>query len=111
MQSTIDLRLLGFWYAQCKFNRIKADAHDNEPPKHSNSEERDNSTVEGDLHSVSPEPTAGITNRRQKTNTTQKSEEVRSEVFILCGVVDRVCGPVVRVPGYRSRAHGFDSPR
>jgi hypothetical protein len=44
-------------------------SHGNEPPKHSNSEERDNSTVEGgDLHTVRPEPTSGkeLTNRRQK---------------------------------------------
>jgi hypothetical protein len=49
---------------------------------HNNSEERDNSTVEGgDLHTVRPEPTSGreLTNRRRT--------EVRSEVFILCGAV------------------------
>jgi hypothetical protein len=42
-------------------------SHDNEPPRHSNSEERDNSTVEGgDLHTVRPEPTSGreVANRR-----------------------------------------------
>jgi hypothetical protein len=33
---------------------------DNEPPKHSSSEEPDNSTVEGcALHTVRPEPTSG----------------------------------------------------
>jgi hypothetical protein len=26
-------------------------------------------------------------------------------------VLDRICGLVVRVPGYRSRVHGFDSGR
>jgi hypothetical protein len=37
-----------------------ADIHDNEPPKHSNCKERDNSTVEGGaLHTVQPEPTSG----------------------------------------------------
>jgi hypothetical protein len=43
----------------------------NEPPKHSHSYERDNSTVEGgDLHTVRPEPTSGreLITRRQKTN-------------------------------------------
>jgi hypothetical protein len=57
-------------------------SHGNEPPKHSNSKECDNSTVEGgDLHTVRPKPTSGreLTNRRQKTN--------RSQVFILCDVV------------------------
>jgi hypothetical protein len=35
-------------------------SHDNEPPKHSNSEEHDNSIVEGgDLHMVQPGPTPG----------------------------------------------------
>jgi hypothetical protein len=58
-------------------------SHGNEPPKHSNGKERENSTVEGgDLHTVLPEPTSG----RELTNIRQ-TEEVRSEVFILCGVV------------------------
>jgi hypothetical protein len=45
-------------------------SHGKEPPKHSNSEERDNSTVEGgDIHTVRTEPTSGreLTNRRQNT--------------------------------------------
>jgi hypothetical protein len=57
-------------------------SHGNEPSKHSNSEECDNSTVEGgDLHTVRPEPTLGreFTNRRQT--------KIRSEVFILCDVL------------------------
>jgi hypothetical protein len=43
-------------------------SHGNEPSKHSNSVERDNSTIEGeDLRTVRPEPTPGrgLTNRRQ----------------------------------------------
>jgi hypothetical protein len=57
-------------------------SHGNERPKHNNSKERDNSTVEGgDLHTVRPKPISGreLTDRRQT--------EVRSEVLILCGVV------------------------
>jgi hypothetical protein len=66
-------------------------------------EERENSTAEGsDLHTVRPEPTSGkeLTNRlvghiiRQEDRIRQKaydkhnkSEEVSTEVFILCGVV------------------------
>jgi hypothetical protein len=57
-------------------------SHCKEPPEQSNSEQRDNSTVEGDdLHTVRPEPTS----RRELTN--RRQTEVRSEVFILHGVV------------------------
>jgi hypothetical protein len=71
-------------------------SHGNRHPKHSNREERDNSTVEGgDLRTVRPEPTSGreLTNRRRNTTEDkQKSEEVRREIFILCGVVTvRLC--------------------
>jgi hypothetical protein len=31
--------------------------------------------------------------------------------YVGLGVYDRLCGLVVRVPGYRSRGHGFDSRR
>jgi hypothetical protein len=65
---------------QWKFNWLKAGIHDNEPPEHINCKERDNSTVEGDLHTVRPEPISGseLTNRlvayriRQKTEDKQK---------------------------------------
>jgi hypothetical protein len=58
--------------------------HDNEPPKNSNSEERDNFAVEwGDLHTVRPEATSG----REMTNRRQNTTEVRSEAFSLCGVI------------------------
>jgi hypothetical protein len=56
-------------------------SHGNEPPKHSNSEERGNSTVEGgDLQTVRPEPTSGteLTNRRQ--NRTEDRSHKKSEV-------------------------------
>jgi hypothetical protein len=48
-------------------------SHGNEPPKHSNSEERDNSTAEGgDLHTVRPEPTSGrVTHRRRNKRVTR----------------------------------------
>jgi hypothetical protein len=29
----------------------------------------------------------------------------------MCIITDRLCGLVVRVPGYRSKGPGFDSPR
>jgi hypothetical protein len=66
-----------------------ADIHDNEPSNPSNSEERDNPTVEGDLHTVRPEPTTGREHDRirLKTEEKRKSEEVRCEVFILCSVI------------------------
>jgi hypothetical protein len=60
----------------------------NEPPKHSNSEERDNSIAEGGvLHTVRPEPTSGkeLTNRGQNTTEhrrCQKKSEVRSEALV-----------------------------
>jgi hypothetical protein len=60
-------------------------SHGNEPPKHSNSEERDNFTVEGGhLRTVRLEPTSG---REYERRQPKKSEQVRSEVFSLCGVV------------------------
>jgi hypothetical protein len=68
--------------------------HDNEPPKHSNSEVCDNSTAEeGDLCMVRQKPTSGweLTNGiRQNTESdrTKKTQsEVASEVFSLCGVI------------------------
>jgi hypothetical protein len=74
---------------QCNFNWLKADIHDNEPPKHSNSEEHNNSTVEGgDLHTVWQKPTSRreLTNRRQTTTEyrrwNQKSE-VKSLVYVV----------------------------
>jgi hypothetical protein len=64
-------------------------SHGNEPPKHSNREECDNSTVEGDLHTFRPERTSGreLTNRRENTTEDRRQTEVRIEVFVLCGVV------------------------
>jgi hypothetical protein len=55
-------------------------SHGNEPPKQSNSEDRDNSTVEGgDLHTVRPEPTSGreLTNIRQNATEDRTQTEVR----------------------------------
>jgi hypothetical protein len=54
--------------------------------KDSNGLQLENSTVEGgDLHTGRPEPTSGreLTNRRQNTTEDkQKSEDVRSEIFM-----------------------------
>jgi hypothetical protein len=66
-------------------------SHGIEHPKHSNSEERDNSTLEGDdLHTDRPEPTSGreLTNRRQnraehRRQTSQKTSEVKSLFFVV----------------------------
>jgi hypothetical protein len=52
----------------------------NEPPEHSNKEERDNSIVEaGDLHMVRPEPTSGreLANRKQNTTEDRRKTEAR----------------------------------
>jgi hypothetical protein len=65
-------------------------SHSNEPPKQCNSEERNNSTVEGcDPHAVRPEPTSGreLTNRTQNMTEDKRQTGVRSEVFSLCGVI------------------------
>jgi hypothetical protein len=36
---------------------------------------------------------------------------ILSILFFLLLLMDRLCGPVIRVPGYRSRGEGFDSRR
>jgi hypothetical protein len=62
--------------------RFRSDG--NEPPKHSNSEERDNSTAEGgDLHRVRPKTYLELTNRRQNTTEERQKSEVKS-FFMLC---------------------------
>jgi hypothetical protein len=61
-------------------------SHGNEPPTHSNREERDNSTVEGgDLHTVRPDPTSGteLTNRRQNTIEDRQKSEVKSLFYVV----------------------------
>jgi hypothetical protein len=58
-------------------------SHGNEPPKQSNSEERDNSTVgEGDLHAFRPEPTSAreLTNRRQNMTEDRRGENTKDGV-------------------------------
>jgi hypothetical protein len=58
----------------------------NEPPNHSNSEESDNSTVEGgDLHTVRPDPTSGrkMANRRQNTTEDKQKSEVKSLFYVV----------------------------
>jgi hypothetical protein len=62
-------------YRVTSIPRRRFRSHGNESPKHSNSEERGNSTAEGgDLHTIRREPTSGrdLTNRRQDDK--QKSE-------------------------------------
>jgi hypothetical protein len=52
-------------------------------PKHTNSEERNNSTVEeGDLHTVQLEPTSGreLTNRRQNTTEHRRGHNTEDRV-------------------------------
>jgi hypothetical protein len=39
----------------------------------------------------------------------QKKNEKRLNIFISSSQIDWLCGPVVRVPGYRSRYPGLDS--
>jgi hypothetical protein len=68
-------------------------SHGNELPKQSKSEERDNSSGEGDVsirfdqNLLQGENQLTDDRIQQKTEDKQKSEEVRSEVFISCGVV------------------------
>jgi hypothetical protein len=61
-------------------------SHGNEPPKHSNSEERDNSIVEGgDLHMFRPKPTSGkeLTNGRQNLTEDKEKSEVKSLLYVV----------------------------
>jgi hypothetical protein len=58
---------------------LKADIHDNELPKHSSSEERDNSTVEGvEGGSTRTYLREELINRRQNTTGRQKKKSVIS---------------------------------
>jgi hypothetical protein len=40
-----------------------------------------------------------------------KKQKFSTFQYVLCRFIDRLCGLVVRVPGYRFRGHGFDSRR
>jgi hypothetical protein len=70
LQSMIDRTL---WRARPHTKRKK------KARKHSNGEERDSSTVEGDLHTVRPEPTSGreLTNRRHNAIEDRRQTEAR----------------------------------
>jgi hypothetical protein len=62
-------------------------SHGNEHPKQSNSDERDNFTVEGvDLHTVRPETNSGrelIIRRQNTTEEDKRKSEMKSSVYVV----------------------------